>query len=221
MPQRPARNRLSGSSRGRRHHLNTMALSAVRGSNQVWVIQERVCVQPRRASRNKIRRADNGEGPPFCAWNPTRPSLAGNPQFQAPRPNALWVSNFTYAATWAGFVYVAFVIDTFARRIVGWRASRTAHAGFVLDALDQALCDRRGNACVYSSGLARAACGDRRPEHEEFVTLRHWRPTGRSRGLSTSSIRTSFPMRYRNLPSGRCDDRLNPPTMSRSNTRSA
>ena len=66
-----------------------------------------------------------------------------NRQFQAPRPNALWVSDFTYVATWAGFVYVAFVIDTFARRIVGWRASRTAHAGFVLDALEQALCERR------------------------------------------------------------------------------
>ena len=51
--------------------------------------------------------------------------------------------DFTYVATWAGFVYVAFVIDTFARRIVGWRASRTAHAGFVLDALEQALCERR------------------------------------------------------------------------------
>ena len=44
-----------------------------------------------------------------------------NRQFQAPRPNALWVSDFTYVATWAGFVYVAFVIDAFARRIVGWR----------------------------------------------------------------------------------------------------
>ena len=55
----------------------------------------------------------------------------------------LWVSDFTYVATWAGFVYVAFVIDTYARRIVGWRASRTAHASFVLDALEQALHDRR------------------------------------------------------------------------------
>jgi putative transposase len=66
-----------------------------------------------------------------------------NRQFRAPAPNMLWVSDFTYVATWAGFVYVAFVIDTFARRIVGWRASRTAHAGFVLDALEQALHDRR------------------------------------------------------------------------------
>jgi len=49
-----------------------------------------------------------------------------NRQFKAPHPNALWVSDFTYVATWSGFVYVAFVIDAFARRIVGWRVSRTA-----------------------------------------------------------------------------------------------
>ena len=66
-----------------------------------------------------------------------------NRQFHAPRPNALWVSDFTYVSTWTGFVYVAFVIDVYARRIVGWRASRTAHASFVLDALEQALHDRR------------------------------------------------------------------------------
>ena len=66
-----------------------------------------------------------------------------NRQFRAPRPNALWVSDFTYVATWSGFVYVAFVTDTFARRIVGWRVSRTAHASFVLDALEQALHQRR------------------------------------------------------------------------------
>jgi transposase InsO family protein len=66
-----------------------------------------------------------------------------NRQFQAPQPNALWLSDFTCVATWQGFVYVAFVIDVFARRIVGWRVSRTAHAGFVLDALEQALHDRR------------------------------------------------------------------------------
>jgi putative transposase len=73
-----------------------------------------------------------------------------NRRFKAPRPNALWVSDFTYVATWAGFVYVAFVIDVFARRIVGWRASRTAHAGFVRDALEQALHERRP---VRGSGL--------------------------------------------------------------------
>ena len=66
-----------------------------------------------------------------------------NRQFQTARPNLLWVSDFTYVATWTGFVYVAIVIDAFARRIVGWRASRSAHAGFVLDALEQALHERR------------------------------------------------------------------------------
>jgi putative transposase len=66
-----------------------------------------------------------------------------NRRFRAPRPNSLWVSDFTYVATWTGFVYVAFVIDAYARRIVGWRVSRSAHAGFVLDALEQALHDRK------------------------------------------------------------------------------
>ena len=67
-----------------------------------------------------------------------------------PAPNRLWVSDFTYVATWAGFVHVAFVIDAYARRIVGWRVSRTAHAGFVLDALEQALHARRP---VHRGGL--------------------------------------------------------------------
>ena len=73
-----------------------------------------------------------------------------NRQFHPPAPNRLWVSDFTYVATWAGFVYVAFVIDAYARRIVGWRVSRTAHAGFVLDALEQALHARRP---VHRGGL--------------------------------------------------------------------
>ena len=77
-----------------------------------------------------------------------------NRQFRASRPNALWLSDFTYVATWQGFVYVAFVIDAYARRIVGWRVKRTAHAGFVLDALEQALADRRpiqGGGLVHHS----------------------------------------------------------------------
>ena len=77
-----------------------------------------------------------------------------NRQFRVPAPNRLWVSDFTYVATWQGFVYVAFVIDAFARRIVGWRVSRTAHAGFVLDALEQAVHQRRpakGTGLVHHS----------------------------------------------------------------------
>ena len=77
-----------------------------------------------------------------------------NRPFQAPQPNALWLADFTSVATWSGFVYVAFVIDAFARRIVGWRVSRSAHAGFVLDALEQALHARRpvrGGGLVHHS----------------------------------------------------------------------
>jgi transposase InsO family protein len=66
-----------------------------------------------------------------------------NRQFKAERPNQLWVSDFTYVSTWQGWLYVAFVIDVFARRIVGWRVSSSMHTDFVLDALEQALYDRR------------------------------------------------------------------------------
>ena len=67
-------------------------------------------------------------------------------QFVATRPNQLWVSDFTYVATWSGFVYVAFVIDVFARRIVGWRVSASMRTDFVLDALEQAIYARRDDA---------------------------------------------------------------------------
>ena len=66
-----------------------------------------------------------------------------NRQFRAERPNQLWVADFTYVSTWQGFVYVAFVIDVFARRIVGWRVSNSMQTDFVLDALEQALYARR------------------------------------------------------------------------------
>jgi len=66
-----------------------------------------------------------------------------NRQFKAQRPNQLWVADFTYVSTWQGFVYVAFVVDVFARYIVGWRVSSSMQADFVLDALEQALYARR------------------------------------------------------------------------------
>jgi transposase InsO family protein len=68
-----------------------------------------------------------------------RPLDLVNRQFLASRPNELWVADFTYVATWSGFVYVAFVIDVFARRIIGWRVARSMHTELVLDALEQAL----------------------------------------------------------------------------------
>ena len=66
-----------------------------------------------------------------------------NRQFRAARPNQLWVSDFTYVSTWQGWVYVAFVVDVFSRRIVGWRQSSSMHTEFVLDALEQALYARQ------------------------------------------------------------------------------
>ncbi|CDY76216.1 Mobile element protein [Caballeronia glathei] len=72
-----------------------------------------------------------------------RPLDRVNRQFKADRPNQLWVSDFTYVSTWQGWLNVAFVIDVFARRIVGWRVSSSMTTDFVLDALEQALYARR------------------------------------------------------------------------------
>ena len=76
-----------------------------------------------------------------------------NRQFKADRPNQLWVSDFTYVSTWQGWQYVAFVIDVYARRIVGWRVSSSMRTDFVLDALEQALYDRQPdqNALIHHS----------------------------------------------------------------------
>jgi putative transposase len=73
-----------------------------------------------------------------------RPRDLVDRHFVAARPNQLWVADFTYVATWRGFVYVAFVIDVFARRIVGWRVSASLATDFVLDALEQAIYERCG-----------------------------------------------------------------------------
>jgi len=73
-------------------------------------------------------------------------------QFVASRPNELWIADFTYVATWSGFVYVAFVIDVFARCIVGWRVSRSMQTDLVLDALEQALHARQlGDGLIHHS----------------------------------------------------------------------
>ena len=86
-----------------------------------------------------------GKNPRTTIPDSTRPCPLDrvNRKFHAPAPSVLWVNDFTYVATWKGFVYVAFVIEVFAQRIVGWRASRTAHARFALDALGQASHQRR------------------------------------------------------------------------------
>ena len=87
--------------------------------------------------RGKVVRTTIGDAGVPCAADRVKR------QFRAERPNQLWVSDFTYVSTWQGFVYVAFVIDVFARRIVGWRVSSSMRTDFVLDALEQALYERR------------------------------------------------------------------------------
>ena len=87
--------------------------------------------------RGKVVRTTIGDARAPC------PQDLVNRQFSAQRPNQLWVSDFTYVSTWQGWLYVAFVIDVYARRIVGWRVSSSMHTDFVLDALEQALYARQ------------------------------------------------------------------------------
>jgi len=111
----------------------------------------------RRVARCPVRRLMQARGLHGAvrgrAWiTTTQPAAASDRprdlverEFSATRPNQLWVADFTYVATWRGFVYVAFVIDVFARRIVGWRVSASLRTDFGLDALEQAIYDRRGD----------------------------------------------------------------------------
>jgi putative transposase len=125
----------------------------VYGPRKVWrqLRREKVAVGRCRVHRlmRALGLAGTGRGRAWITTTRAEAAVAGPPdlvdrQFTASRPNQLWVSDFTYVATWRGFVYVAFVIDVFARRIVGWRVSSSLHTDFVLDALEQAIYDRGG-----------------------------------------------------------------------------
>ena len=97
-----------------------------------------------------------------------------NRQFRADRPNQLWVSDFTYVSTWQGWLYVAFVIDVFARRIVGWRVSRSMRTDFVLDALEQALYARQpelSDALIHHSDRGSQPEFNRSSQHPNFKEL--------------------------------------------------
>ena len=123
----------------------------VYGARKVWRQLRREGVAVARCTVERLMRgmglrgAVRGKAVKTTIQDPAAPCPRDkvNRVFDAPAPDRLWVSDFTYVATWQGFVHVAFVIDAFARRIVGWRVSRTATAGFVLDALEQAIHQRR------------------------------------------------------------------------------
>ena len=123
----------------------------VYGADKVWLQMNREGIRVARSTVERLMKrlglqgARRGEGvrtttPDASA---SRPLDRVNRVFKAERPNELWVSDFTYVSTWQGMVYVAFVVDVFARFIVGWRVSSSMRADFVLDALEQALYDRK------------------------------------------------------------------------------
>jgi putative transposase len=124
----------------------------VYGADKVWKQLNRENITVARCTVERLMRGLGLSGVRRGAFKLTtvsdsealRPTDLVDRDFSATRPNQLWVADLTYVATWAGFVYVAFVIDVFSRRIVGWRVSNSLRSDIALDALEQALHARSG-----------------------------------------------------------------------------
>jgi transposase InsO family protein len=134
----------------------------VYGTRKVWLKLKREVIEVARCTVRRLMRelglrgAVRGRQFKTTIGNDAlpRPPDHVNRNFNVARPNALWVSDLTYAVTWRGYVYVAFVIDAYARRIVGWRASTSLRTDLALDALEQALYDRtvrEGDSLIHHS----------------------------------------------------------------------
>ncbi|MDQ0395387.1 transposase InsO family protein [Labrys monachus] len=143
----------------RRVHAENLS---VYGARKVWLQLGREghrvarCTVRRLMKRLDLRGVIRGKTVKTTVSSPATPCPADkvNRNFKAARPNALWLSDFTYVSTLSSFVYVAFVIDAFARRIVGWKASTSMQSAFVLDALEQALHARqpiKGEGLIHHS----------------------------------------------------------------------
>jgi transposase InsO family protein len=123
----------------------------VYGADKVWMQMNREGVAVARCTVERLMRrlglqgVRRGKAVRTTIADPKAPCPLDkvNRQFRADRPNQLWVSDFTYVSTWQGWLYVAFVVDVYARRIVGWRVSTSMTTDFVLDALEQALYARQ------------------------------------------------------------------------------
>lgn len=123
----------------------------VYGADKIWKQMNRENIPVARCTVERLMRGQGLQGArrgkrvrttvPDCSV--ACPLDRVNRQFKADRPNQLWVSDFTYVSTWQGWLYVAFIIDVFARCIVGWRVSPSMATDFVLDALEQALYARQ------------------------------------------------------------------------------
>jgi len=126
----------------------------VYGADKVWRQLEREGITVARCTVERLMRRQGMRGvmrgkvvrTTISDSNAPCPLDKVNRQFRAERPNQLWVSDFTYVSTWQGWLYVAFVVDVFARCIVGWRVSTSMRTDFVLDALEQALYARQPDA---------------------------------------------------------------------------
>jgi transposase InsO family protein len=180
----------------------------VYGPRKVWKQMGRENLRAARCRVRRLMRDINLAGAVRGrAWTTTtqpgpdaeRPRDLVDRHFTATRPNQLWVSDFTYVATWRGFVYVAFVVDVFARRIVGWRVSSSLVTDFVLDALEQAICERGA-------------------QHTNRLVHHSDRGTGRS--ISRCATPTASPMPASRRPSAAAAIRTITPSPSRSSVSS-
>ena len=133
----------------------------VYGARKVWLALRREGVDVARCTVERLMRVDGLRGAVRGRRHRTTwsdPAAARHPdlverRFSAERPDRLWVSDFTYVATWTGVVYVCFVVDVYSRRILGWRAARSMTTPLVLDALEQALWTRRQERGDLPAGL--------------------------------------------------------------------
>jgi putative transposase len=137
------------------------ASSGLYGARKVWWQLQRDGIAVARCTVERLMRQDGREGvvrgkarrTTVAAERADRPLDLVERDFTATAPNQLWVADFTYVATWSGVVYVAFVIDAFSRRIVGWKADTNMRTGLVLDTLEMALWSRERAGLPVGTGL--------------------------------------------------------------------
>ena len=129
----------------------------VYGARKVWLALNREgiavarCTVERLMAELGLSGAVRGKAKRTTIADPTaaaRPADLVQRQFGPPAPNRLWVADLTYVSTWSGFAYVAFVIDAYARRILGWRVASTMATAMVLDAIEQAIWTRQQEGTI-------------------------------------------------------------------------
>ena len=131
------------------------------GSRKLWIRLRGQGHEVARCTVERIMREQGWEGARYGSKHKTTIADDSHPRypdlvdrhFCAPAPNRLWVADFTYVSTWSGFVYVAFVIDAFSRRIVGWRAAKSMTTALVLDAVEHAFFTRAREGSSNLRGL--------------------------------------------------------------------